>query len=63
MSLAHFDEVYEICCEFMVLDEMARKEKGKNGGFEVSNNRRPVGYEWWELAIEEIENERKILNV
>ena len=63
MSLAQFDEVFEICCEFMALDEMARIYGGKKDRIEVRNDRRPDGYEWWELAIEEIEKERKYLNV
>lgn len=63
MSLAQFDEIFEICCEFMAMDEMVRKDRAKNGGVEVRYDRRPDGYEWWEQAVEEIEKERELLNV
>lgn len=63
MSLAQFDEILEICCEYMALDEMARKDKEKIDWLEVRYVRRPVGYKWWEHAVGEIEKERELLNV
>lgn len=63
MSLAQFDDVFEICCEFMELDEMERPDRVKKDKLKARVDRRPVGYEWWELAIEEIESEKKLLNV
>ncbi|EKN67234.1 hypothetical protein M670_02160 [Schinkia azotoformans MEV2011] len=63
MSLAQFEDVFEICCEFMALDEKERIDRVKKDRLEVREDRRPVGYEWWEVAIDEIEKERKLLNV
>ena len=63
MSLAQFDEVLEICCEYMALDDLERKDRVKNERKEVRIDRRPLGVEWWEYAVEEIEKEKELLNV
>ena len=63
MSLAQFDDILEICCEYMALDELERIDRAKNNRVEVRNVRRTVGDKWWEHAMEEIERERELLNV
>lgn len=61
MSLAQFDDILEICCEYMALDEKVRKDMAKNDKVEFRNDWLPEGYKWWEHAVGEIDKESEFL--
>jgi hypothetical protein len=63
MSLAQFDEILEICCEYMVLDEMARKEEEKDDSVGVRTNQYPVEYDWCDHGVPVREIESELLTV
>jgi hypothetical protein len=63
MSLAQFDEIFDICCEYMALDETARIVKAKNDRLEVSNDQHHIGNKWWENATGEIVKEKELQHV
>ena len=59
MSLAHFDDIYEICCGMMEEEEMLIKEKHVNERLDHMNNRIPESHRWWEEAIIESLNKKE----
>lgn len=65
MSLAHFDEVLEICCEMMEMEEKATKEKVLAERFDPLHDLRSEGYKWWEAEVgeRELEKEKELLHV
>jgi hypothetical protein len=63
MSLAQFDEIFDICCEYMALDETDRTDKAKNDRLEVSHDAHHIGNKWWENAACEIEKEKELQHV
>lgn len=67
MSLAQFDEIFEICCEFVTVAEMEKTIKAKHDGIVEQNDfhRLPTENRWWENAVRELdkENEKELLYV
>ncbi|NMD71712.1 hypothetical protein HHO41_15535 [Bacillus sp. DNRA2] len=67
MSLAQFDEIFEICCEFVTVAEMEKTIEVKKEWIAERNDyhRFPIGNRWWENAVRELdkENEKDLLYV
>ena len=59
MSLAHFDEIYEICCGMIEEEEALMKAKHVNERLDLMKDRIPDGYRWWEEAIRVSLNEKE----
>ncbi|MEH7073349.1 hypothetical protein [Neobacillus drentensis] len=59
MSLAHFDDIYEICCGMAEEEEALIKAKLVNERLNLLKNQLPVGQQWWEEAIRESLNEKE----
>ncbi|PEQ93960.1 hypothetical protein CN481_09990 [Bacillus sp. AFS006103] len=58
MSLAHFDDIYQICCG-MEEEETLRKAKLANERLKLMENRNSDDFRWWEEAIRESLNEKE----
>jgi hypothetical protein len=58
MSLAHFDEIYEIIIGMTEEEEVVMKGRPTNVKVTPKKERIPVGYRWWEEAAREIEAEK-----
>jgi hypothetical protein len=58
MSLAHFDDIYEICCG-MEEEEPLRKAKLANERLKLMKAHFPDDFRWWEEAIRESLNEKE----
>ncbi|MEY2194731.1 hypothetical protein AB7942_18605 [Neobacillus sp. BF23-41] len=58
MSLAHFDDIYEICCG-MEEEEPLRKVKLAKERLKLMKYRIPDDFRWWEEAIRESLNEKE----
>jgi hypothetical protein len=58
MSLAHFDDIYEICCG-MEEEGALRKAKLVNERLKLLQDRIPDDFRWWEEAIRESLNEKE----
>lgn len=56
MSLAQFDEIFDIYCEYMPFDETEITDKAKNNKLKVSHDRHHVGNKWWENAASDTPN-------
>jgi len=59
MSLAHFDDIIEICCGMMEEEEMLIKSKHVNERLDFLKNRIPEDHRWWEEAIRENLNKKE----
>ncbi|WP_144548374.1 hypothetical protein [Bacillus sp. X1(2014)] len=59
MSLAHFDDIYEICCGMMEEEETLIKAKHVNERLNLMKNRNSEGHRWWEEAMRESLNEKE----
>lgn len=59
MSLAHFDDINEICCGMMEEEEVVIKAKHVNERLDLMKNRIPDGHRWWDEAIRESLNEKE----
>ncbi|MGF6950925.1 hypothetical protein QF028_003430 [Neobacillus sp. B4I6] len=58
MSLAHFDDIYQICCG-MEVEETLRKAKLSNERLNLMKAHFPNDFRWWEEAIRESLNEKE----
>ncbi|SMQ72886.1 hypothetical protein SAMN05444673_2259 [Bacillus sp. OV166] len=58
MSLAHFDDIYQICCG-MEEEETLRKEKLANERLKLMKDLILDDFRWWEEAIRESLNEEE----
>ncbi|WP_026565433.1 hypothetical protein [Bacillus sp. UNC41MFS5] len=59
MSLAHFDDIIEICYGMMEEEETLTKAKHVNERLDLMKNRIPEDHRWWEEAIRENLNEKE----
>ena len=61
MSLAHFDDIYAICCGMMDKEEEEAviKERHVKERLDLMKDRIPDGHRWWEEAIKESLNEKE----
>jgi len=59
MSLAHFDEIYEICCEMIDEEEVLVKVKPPIEPLDPKKAAIPENYRWWEEAVRESVNEKE----
>lgn len=60
MSLAQFDEVYEICCGMLEEEEvLLTPKKPKMEAIELMRDCIPESNRWWEAAVKEILKEKE----
>ena len=57
MSFAHFDEIYEICCEYEFCREMMVKERVLFKKLNPMEETIPEPNRWWEEAVREVHRE------